>query len=65
MIHPRPRDVVTFLWNHLEKDLRVLGQALDQNVDNTAVTVHLILNTCMETSTGEARTYICRRMWSD
>ncbi|KAM3592519.1 uncharacterized protein V6R79_020598 [Siganus canaliculatus] len=52
MIHPRPRDVFSFLWNHLEKDLQVLGQALDQNLDNTAVTLHLILNTCAGLSAG-------------
>lgn len=46
MIHPRTRDVFSFLWNHLEKDLVVLGKTLGQNMDNTAVTVHLILNTC-------------------
>ncbi|XP_054605449.2 E3 ubiquitin-protein ligase rnf213-beta isoform X2 [Nothobranchius furzeri] len=43
MIHPRPNDVLSFLWNHLEKDLKVLGETLDVNMDNTAVTVHLIL----------------------
>ncbi|KAM4526288.1 E3 ubiquitin-protein ligase rnf213-beta [Fundulus diaphanus] len=43
MIHPRPSDVLQFLLEHLEKDMRVLGQTLDQNTDNTAVTVHLIL----------------------
>ncbi|XP_045924674.1 E3 ubiquitin-protein ligase rnf213-beta [Micropterus dolomieu] len=52
MIHPRPRDVLNFLWDHLEKDMTGLGQALDQNMDNTAVTVHLILNTCTKFSTG-------------
>ncbi|XP_026171361.1 E3 ubiquitin-protein ligase rnf213-beta isoform X2 [Mastacembelus armatus] len=56
MIHPRPYDVCTFLWNHLEKDMRVLGQALNQNMDNTAVTVHLILNACTEITTGSHRT---------
>lgn len=44
MIHPRTYDVCSFLWNHLEKDMSVLGQTLNQNIDNTAVTVHLILN---------------------
>ncbi|XP_028287710.1 E3 ubiquitin-protein ligase rnf213-beta isoform X2 [Parambassis ranga] len=43
MIHPRPHDVSHFLWNHIEKDLKVLGKTLDQNMDNTVVTVHLIL----------------------
>ncbi|XP_070707447.1 E3 ubiquitin-protein ligase rnf213-beta [Pempheris klunzingeri] len=54
MIHPRPSDVFSFLWNHLEKDLDALGQALDQNMDNTAVTVHLIINSCTG-STGQRR----------
>ncbi|KAM8837147.1 E3 ubiquitin-protein ligase rnf213-beta [Spinachia spinachia] len=48
MIHPRPQNVLNFLWSHLEKDLCVLGRALDQNMDNTAVAVHLILKTCAE-----------------
>ncbi|KAI4801198.1 hypothetical protein KUCAC02_000123 [Chaenocephalus aceratus] len=52
MIHPRPSDVSNFLWEHLEKDMDVLGQTLDQNMDNTVVTVHLILNTCTGFTTG-------------
>ncbi|XP_054454921.1 E3 ubiquitin-protein ligase rnf213-beta [Anoplopoma fimbria] len=55
MIHPRTHDVLNFLWRHLEKDLHVLGQALDQNMDNTAVTVHLILNTCAKQGSHGAR----------
>ncbi|CAL8304474.1 unnamed protein product [Lota lota] len=43
MVHPTPRDVVAFLWSHLELDLATLGRALDLNADDTAVTVHLIL----------------------
>ncbi|KAM6964707.1 E3 ubiquitin-protein ligase rnf213-beta [Tautogolabrus adspersus] len=52
MIHPRPPDVLAFLWRHLEMDMRVLGKTLDQNTDNTAVTVHLILNACTDFSSG-------------
>ncbi|TKS89378.1 E3 ubiquitin-protein ligase rnf213-beta [Collichthys lucidus] len=52
MIHPATRDVFNFLWNHLDQDLRVLGKTLDQNMDNTAVTVHLILTTCTEPAAG-------------
>lgn len=48
MIHPRRSDVTSFLWNHLEKDLRILGNALDQNLDNTAITVHLVLRVCAD-----------------
>ncbi|XP_044192717.1 E3 ubiquitin-protein ligase rnf213-beta isoform X2 [Thunnus albacares] len=51
MIHPRPFDVLNFLWKHLEMDMKVLGKTLDQNMDNTAVTVHLILNACTEFAT--------------
>ncbi|XP_067343642.1 E3 ubiquitin-protein ligase rnf213-beta isoform X4 [Channa argus] len=52
MIHPRPHDVFNFLWKHLEKDMSVLGHTLNQNMDNTAVTVHLILNTSTDVATG-------------
>ncbi|XP_074519497.1 E3 ubiquitin-protein ligase rnf213-beta [Halichoeres trimaculatus] len=52
MIHPTPYDVFTFLWRHLETDLRVLGKTLDQNLDNTTVTVHLILNACKKFTQG-------------
>ncbi|XP_071387268.1 E3 ubiquitin-protein ligase rnf213-beta-like [Centroberyx affinis] len=52
MIHPSVRDVLGFLWNHLEKDMKVLGRTLNQNMDDTAVTVHLILNTCVKFTAG-------------
>lgn len=52
MIHPRTHDVLKFLWDHLEKDMNVLGQRLDQNMDDAAVTVHLILSTCSTSQRG-------------
>ncbi|XP_005805466.2 E3 ubiquitin-protein ligase rnf213-beta [Xiphophorus maculatus] len=52
MIHPRPLDVFQFLWDHLERDMKVLGKTLDQNRDNTAVMVHLILTRFPEASRG-------------
>ncbi|XP_069374050.1 E3 ubiquitin-protein ligase rnf213-beta isoform X2 [Paralichthys olivaceus] len=55
MIHPRPTDVSSFLWNHLLKDVSVLGQSLNLNMDNTAVTVHLVLSVCTEFSSGSRR----------
>lgn len=58
MIHPRPADVTGFLWNHLEKDMRVLGHALDQNLDNTAITVHLILRACAEGTIGDVPEHV-------
>ncbi|KAM6951514.1 E3 ubiquitin-protein ligase rnf213-beta [Aplochiton taeniatus] len=47
MIQPRNQDVQSFLWSHLEKDMEVLGGALDLNMDHTAILVHLVLNTCI------------------
>lgn len=60
MIHPRCSSVSSFLWKHLEKDLRVLGDALDQNLDNTAITVHLILRACADSEcpTGDGQEHV-------
>ena len=52
MIHPHVGDVREFLWRHLEKDMNELGSVLDQNMDDTAVTLHLVLNTCLEFPTA-------------
>lgn len=52
MISPRPVDVFTFLWSHLEKDVSVLGQTLDLNLDNAAVTVHLVVSGCADFTAG-------------
>uniref|UniRef100_A0A3P9MJG3 RING-type E3 ubiquitin transferase n=1 Tax=Oryzias latipes TaxID=8090 RepID=A0A3P9MJG3_ORYLA len=46
MIHPRPGNVLSFLWDHLEKDMEMLSRTLDLNMDDTAITVHLVLNRC-------------------
>ncbi|XP_037836891.1 E3 ubiquitin-protein ligase rnf213-beta isoform X2 [Kryptolebias marmoratus] len=53
MIHPRMSDVLGFLWKHLEKDVEVLGKSLGQNMDDTAVTVHLVLTRFPTGSRGE------------
>lgn len=53
MISPRPVDVFTFLWSHLEKDVSVLGQTLDLNLDNAAVTVHLVVSGCADFTAGD------------
>ncbi|XP_034426662.1 E3 ubiquitin-protein ligase rnf213-beta-like [Hippoglossus hippoglossus] len=52
MIQPRPTDVFSFLWQHLLKDMSVLGRSLDLNLDDTAVTVHLVLSVCTEVLSG-------------
>lgn len=52
MIKPAVYNVFEFLWQHLEKDMRVLGKTLNLNMDDTAIVVHLILNRFLETNTG-------------
>ncbi|XP_076855501.1 E3 ubiquitin-protein ligase rnf213-beta isoform X2 [Brachyhypopomus gauderio] len=45
MIHPVVHDISEFLWGHVEKDMEVLGKSLSLNWDDTAIIIHLILNT--------------------
>lgn len=52
MIHPKVNNVQEFLWRHLEKDMEVLGKTLNLNWDDTAIMVHLILNTFAQLPTG-------------
>ncbi|XP_060951524.1 E3 ubiquitin-protein ligase rnf213-beta [Limanda limanda] len=52
MVQPRPTDVSSFLWQHLLKDMSVLGRSLNLNRDDTAVTVHLVLSVCTEFNSG-------------
>ncbi|KAG7491231.1 hypothetical protein MATL_G00000820, partial [Megalops atlanticus] len=51
VIHPEVADVWEFLWEHLERDMEVLGRSLGQNVDNTAVTIHLVLQGLLQHAT--------------
>ncbi|XP_056627258.1 E3 ubiquitin-protein ligase rnf213-beta-like isoform X2 [Triplophysa dalaica] len=50
-IQPAVHNVFEFLWQHLEKDMTVLGKTLNLNMDDTAIVVHLILNRFLETNT--------------
>ncbi|KAM9831669.1 E3 ubiquitin-protein ligase rnf213-beta [Neosynchiropus ocellatus] len=62
LIHPEPQDVVSFLWSHLETDLAVLEKSLDQNQDNTALVVHLILNAAHKSAGGPGQQDLTTRM---
>ncbi|XP_062858949.1 E3 ubiquitin-protein ligase rnf213-beta [Trichomycterus rosablanca] len=52
MIQPTVNNVQEFLWCHLEKDIEYLGKTLNLNLDDTAITVHLILNASADLATG-------------
>lgn len=52
MIHPTVDKVQEFLWRHLERDMGVLGKTLNLNCDDTAILVHLVLNTSAQLPAG-------------
>ncbi|XP_043109399.1 E3 ubiquitin-protein ligase rnf213-beta isoform X2 [Puntigrus tetrazona] len=52
MIHPSVHNVFEFLWQHLEKDMEVLGKTLNLNLDDSAITIHLLLNMFLQTTSG-------------
>uniref|UniRef100_A0A673JVR7 RING-type E3 ubiquitin transferase n=1 Tax=Sinocyclocheilus rhinocerous TaxID=307959 RepID=A0A673JVR7_9TELE len=52
MILPNVNDVYEFLWQHLEKDLEVLGKTLNLNLDDSAIIIHLIFSKFLQTTSG-------------
>ncbi|XP_016335836.1 E3 ubiquitin-protein ligase rnf213-beta-like [Sinocyclocheilus anshuiensis] len=52
MIHPNVNDVYEFLWQHLEKDMEVLGKTLNLNLDDSAIIIHLIFSRFLQTTSG-------------
>ncbi|XP_051967995.1 E3 ubiquitin-protein ligase rnf213-beta-like [Xyrauchen texanus] len=61
VIHPTVHDVYEFLWQHLEKDMKVLGKTLNLNMDDTAIIVHLVLNKFLQTTRGDVLDLSSRR----
>ena len=39
----RPQDLPEFFWHHLERDVELLGRATGKSVDDSAITIHLVL----------------------
>ncbi|KAA0724979.1 E3 ubiquitin-protein ligase rnf213-beta [Triplophysa tibetana] len=62
IIYPVVQNVFEFLWQHLEKDMTVLGKTLNLNMDDTAIVVHLILNKFSETNTGYQKKLLLERV---
>ncbi|XP_077056473.1 E3 ubiquitin-protein ligase rnf213-beta isoform X2 [Siphateles boraxobius] len=52
MIKPTVYDVEEFLWQHLEKDMEVLGKTLNLNMDDCATIIHLIFSRSLQTTSG-------------
>ena len=39
----RPQDLPEFFWRHLERDVELLGRATGKSMDESAITIHLVL----------------------
>ena len=39
----RPRELPEFFWRHLEQDVELLGRATGKSMDDSAITIHLVL----------------------
>ena len=48
-----PERVTDFLWQHMQRDLDVLGRALGRSVDDAALTVHLVLQRLISINGGQ------------
>ncbi|KAM6211439.1 E3 ubiquitin-protein ligase rnf213-alpha-like [Sarcoramphus papa] len=49
----KPKDVAKFFWDHLEKDIECLAEALSRNTEDATVTVHLFLQHLSNSTTGQ------------
>ncbi|KAM6439343.1 E3 ubiquitin-protein ligase rnf213-alpha-like isoform 2-T2 [Rhynochetos jubatus] len=67
----KPNDVEKFFWDHLEKDIECLAEAISKNTEEATVTVHLFLQHLSDSTTVEGqnialnilRTQEDRRQW--
>ena len=49
-----PERVTDFLWQHMQRDLDVLGRALGRSVDDAALTVHVVLQRLISVNGGQS-----------
>ncbi|PKU43384.1 hypothetical protein llap_6310 [Limosa lapponica baueri] len=49
----KPKDAAKFFWDHLEKDIECLAEALSKNTEDATVTVHLFLQHLSNSTTGQ------------
>jgi len=52
----RPRDLPEFLWHHLNRDIELLGRSIGRSIDESAITIHLVLREILQKDppTGES-----------
>jgi len=47
-VNIRPRDLPEFFWHHLERDIELLGLSIGRSVDESAITLHLVLKEILQ-----------------
>ena len=44
----RPRDLPEFFWHHLERDVELLGRSIGRSMDESAITIHLVIREILQ-----------------
>jgi len=47
-VNIRPRDLPEFFWHHLERDIELLGRSIGRSMDESAITLHLVLKEILQ-----------------
>ena len=47
-VNIRPRDLPEFFWHHLERDIELLGRSIGRSMDESAITLHLVLREILQ-----------------
>jgi len=42
-VNIRPQNLPEFFWHHLEQDIELLGKSIGRSMDESAITLHLVL----------------------
>ena len=49
-VNLRPGELPEFFWEHLKKDLQLVGHALGKNMEEAAIVVHLVLRNILKSN---------------
>ena len=44
----RPGNLPEFFWHHLERDVELLGRSIGRSMDESAITIHLVLKDILQ-----------------
>ena len=60
----RPRELSEFFWRHLEKDLELLCRALNKNMQEALLVLHLVIQRMGSSITSRFNTEVCYVIYS-